>query len=105
MNADDSLDIPSCALDPTGLDSQRARYRRLAQDVTDIERTDATVIVTFAPSVDRELLAETLGVERACCPFFAFDVDDVTRRLTIGVSRPDQVPALDALSSALSPRH
>jgi hypothetical protein len=98
-----ALDIPSCALDRTGVDAQQARYRRLAETVSTVERTTQTVIVRFGPSLDRDLLTETLDVERACCPFFSFDVDDVQRTIRIGVDRADQAPALDVLASALAP--
>ncbi len=101
--ADPALEIPSCALDRAGVGAQQARYRRLAADVSEIERTEATVVVRFAASVDRRLLGEALDIERACCPFFTFEVEDGGQRVTIGVNQPDQVPALAALASALSP--
>jgi hypothetical protein len=98
-----ALGIPSCALDRAGVDAQRARYRRLAETVGTVERTGQTVVVRFGPSLDRDLLRETLDVERACCPFFTFDVADAHRTVTIGVNHPDQVPALDVLAAALAP--
>ena len=98
-----ALDIPSCALDRASLDAQRARYRRLAETVSTVERTAQTVVVRFEPSLDRDLLTEALDVEQACCPFFSFDVADTQRTVTIGVNHPDQVPALDVLAAALAP--
>jgi hypothetical protein len=44
-----------------------------------------------------------IAVERECCPFFAFEFDDGSRRLRVGVREPDAAAALDALAVAFSP--
>ncbi len=96
------MDVPQCALEGDAREQQLSRYRRLAESVSTLERTNSAITVRFDVSVDRELLDHTLGVERACCPFFAIAFDERDGRLTIGVAQPDEVPALDALTWALS---
>ena len=93
--------IATCALDEGGVAAQRRRYARLSADVESVERKPEAIIVQFREDFDRGLLRETLAVERACCPFFAFDFDDHARRLWITVSKRDRLPALDAIAHAL----
>jgi hypothetical protein len=99
----DELPIAQCDLDPPGLMAQRERYRQLANGVTGLERRPGRLLVQFGPDVDRGLIAETLAVEQGCCPFFRLEFEPSTRRLEIGVDRPEQDSALDALRFALSP--
>ena len=60
--------------------------------------------VRFDASLDRDLLDDTVRIERACCPFFAIAFDERARRLTISVAGLDHAPALDALAWALGER-
>ena len=94
--------IPACALDEGGAAAQRGRYARLSADVESVEREPEAIIVQFREDFDRGLLRETLAVERACCPFFAFDFDDHARRLRTTVNERDRLPALDAIAHALA---
>ena len=94
-------EIPSCALDEAGLADQRARYTRLAANVSRIHREAEAVLVEFRKEFDRQTLDETLAVERRCCPFFVFEFDDSQRRLRVTVSEPEQLAALDAMAQAL----
>ena len=92
--------IPTCALDEEGVRAQRERYARLAHDVTRIAREPEAMIVEFREDFDRATLEEALAVERQCCPFFLFDLDEHARRLRTTVRERDQLPALDALAHA-----
>jgi hypothetical protein len=94
--------VPSCALDEVGRREQGARYARLAASVAGLDRGPDTVLVRFDETVDRTLLEGTLAVERECCPFFTFRFEEASRRLEIGVERPEQRPALAVLAEALS---
>jgi hypothetical protein len=96
------LPIASCALDRTGLHAQYARYQRLSAAVTHRERVPEMLTVQFDERLDRDLLEETLAVERECCPFFVFDFNDRELRLAIGVRQAQQSPALDALATAFT---
>jgi hypothetical protein len=97
--------IPTCALDEKGMATQRDRYARLAPDVERLEREPDAVLIQFREDFDRELIEETLAVERACCPFFLFDFDENGRRLRTTVREPEQLPALDAMAYALGTAH
>jgi hypothetical protein len=97
--------IPTCALDQEGMEAQRGRYARLAPDVKRLEREPDALLIEFHEHFDRETLDEALAVERACCPFFLFDFDEIARRLRTTVREPDQLPALDAMAHALGTAH
>ncbi|MGI8410895.1 MAG: hypothetical protein ACR2QA_00040 [Solirubrobacteraceae bacterium] len=93
--------IADCALDPVALAEQADRYRRLATAAHAIERRADRVLVTFEPTVDHELLNETIVTERRCCPFFTLDYDTSERRLSISIGDPLRRDALDAVLSAI----
>ena len=92
---------PSCALDESGLRSQLDRYRQAGRHARVIERTPRSLVVDLDESVDAGLVAETVAVERECCPFFAFAWEPARRRLTVSVSQAEREPALDAIVFAL----
>ena len=96
-----ALELPlvDCGLDDAALGTQLDRYRALGAHVARAERRRAEVEVTFAATVDRELLAEAVAVERGCCPFFT--IEQSGDRLTIGVTEPGREPALAAVADAL----
>jgi hypothetical protein len=95
---------PSCALDESGLRLQLERYRELGRNARVIERTPRSLVAALADEVDAELVAETIAVERDCCPFFALAWEPARRRLTVSVSRAEHEPALDAIMFALGLR-
>ena len=92
--------MPSCALDADGRRSQKERYRTLAASVIRVRRRIDVVLVDFAETVDSRMLEEVIAVERACCPWLRFDLDRVTRKLSVRTTDPDMRPALDALGDA-----
>jgi hypothetical protein len=93
------LPILECRLDAAGLAAQRDRYARLARSVAASTRAPGELTVDFGPGLDRDLLAEALAVERACCPFFELRLDGA--RLRVRVAEPHQEPALDAIAHVL----
>jgi hypothetical protein len=93
---------PSCVLDEAGLRSQLQRYRRAGQNARLIERTPRRLVAELDQGVDGELVAETVAIERECCPFFALSWEPDRRRLTISVSQAGNEPALDAIAFALN---
>jgi hypothetical protein len=95
------LPIAECRLDLEGLRRQRDRYRELGGQASELIRAPESLTVRFGPGLDRDLLDETIAVESECCPFFTFDLSAGERAVRIGVSRPEQRPALDALAYAL----
>lgn len=94
---------PSCGLDQAGLRSQLERYRQAGRDAHLIERTPRGLVVDLDQHVDVELVAETVAIERECCPFFTLTWEPDRRRLTISVSQAEHEPALEAIAFALSP--
>jgi hypothetical protein len=93
--------IAECRLDLEGASRQRDRYRRLGGQAKAISRRPESLTISFERELDRELLDQTIAVEKECCPFFAFEYLPEERTLTIGVSRDEQRPALDSLAYAL----
>lgn len=93
---------PSCALDESELRSQLERYRQAGRNARLVERTPRRLVADLGDDVDPELVAETIAIERACCPFFILGWEPDRRRLTIAVSQVADEPALDAITSALN---
>jgi hypothetical protein len=93
---------PSCALDEAGLRLQLERYREAGRNARLIERTPRRLVVDLRDDVDTELVAQTIAVERECCPFFALAWEPDRGRLTVAVSDAEHEPALDAIAFALN---
>jgi hypothetical protein len=93
--------VPSCSLDDVGLAEQQARYARLGTTVEAVRREAETVSVRFSPGFDRAALAELIAIERECCPFFEFVLDESRRTLRVAVPDAEHAPALDALAAQL----
>jgi hypothetical protein len=93
---------PSCALDEDGLRSQLERYRQAGRNARLIERTPRRLVAELDESVDIQLVAEAVAIERECCPFFAVTWQPDRRRLTVSVSQLAHEPALDAIAFALN---
>ena len=93
------LPVLHCALDADGLAAQIERYRILAAHVVASARDEGELTVDFAATVDRGLLERTLEVERGCCSFF--NIARAGDRVHIGVTAPEQRPALDAIAYSL----
>jgi hypothetical protein len=97
-------DIPACALDEEGLQNQRERHAALAPTVARLEKTEEVLLIDFEEGFDRQTLDELLATERQCCPFFQFDFDEQQRRLRVTVKEAEQLPALEAVATALTTR-
>jgi hypothetical protein len=65
-----------------------------------MSRRPGALVARFDATVDRDLLARTLAVERECCPVFDLGYDEAARRLEISVADPGLEPALDVLAAA-----
>jgi hypothetical protein len=94
--------IPTCALDEAGRDAQRDRYLRLATTVAHLDRSPEAIEVEFTEQLDRATLQRAIAVERECCPFFVFELDEPRRRLCITVREERERPALEALAAAFA---
>jgi hypothetical protein len=91
----------SCALDADGLSAQRERYHEVGSHARLLERDPRHLVVELDAAVDAMLVAETVAVERECCPFFDLAWEPTVRRLTVAVSLAEHEPALDAIAHAL----
>ncbi len=60
------------------------------------------LLVDFAPGFDSHALDELIAVERECCPFFAFNFDQLSRHLEVAVQDPEATAALDAIAAGFS---
>ena len=94
----------ACRLDAAGRRRQGERYRRLSASIDSLEHVGDALEVTFDATVDRALLREVVGIERACCPFFDLRLDEPRRSLRAAVSDPGHRPALRALEAAIQPQ-
>src|SRR5256885_11982449 len=90
----------SCTATWEELRCQRRRMLTLGASVQGSRRAEDRLTIEFAPELDKRLLHETLAVERECCPFFRFDLDEAAGRLVRTVDHPEQRSSLDALAYA-----
>ncbi len=97
--------IEACELSPDEARAQADRYRELSRRVAVLERRPALLSVRFSGDLDRNLLEETIAVERECCSFFGIDFDAEALTLSISVEEERLVPALDPLEAALGSRN
>jgi hypothetical protein len=93
--------IPACSLDQLGAAAQRERYRRVGDHAEVLAVDPRTVVIRAAPDVPAAVVEELVAVERSCCPFFGLDWDPEERRMAVSVSRPEDEPALEAITYAL----
>jgi hypothetical protein len=96
--------LPMCSLDEPGMDEQRARYARIAESMTSLERSSDAVRIELAEDFDRRTLEEMIEVETRCCPFFRFAFNDDAREMTVTVDDAQMLPALEAIASELGAR-
>jgi hypothetical protein len=103
-NLADLVDLPmapGCALDESALRAQVERYRQAGRNARVIERTPRRLVAELDENVDAELVAQTIAVERECCPLFVLAWESDRRRLAVSVSRAQHEAALDAIAFAL----
>jgi len=100
--ADEAMAVPrSCSLDAAGVQAQGARYRRAGEGAVLLRSDDRRLEVVVGEGADRAEVDQLVAVERECCPFFEIDWAPDTRRLSFGVSRDEDSPALGAIEHAL----
>ena len=91
----------SCSLDAAGLEAQAARYRSAGDGALVVAREPRRFEVVLGPDTDSAEVEELVAVERDCCPFFEIGWEPGERRLSFGVGRQEDAPALDAIAYAL----
>jgi hypothetical protein len=90
----------ACSLDAGGQAEQGARYEALADSIESLDVVPGRVAVRLGAGLDRTLLAETIEVERGCCPFLTIDYDEGARTLTIDADSEHQA-VLDGIAASL----
>jgi hypothetical protein len=91
-----------CTLGDEHLAEQLARYPQLSTSGAGGQPYRGAVRVRFERAVDRELLEQTLTIERGCCSFFTLDYDAFKRVMSIA-TEPDSTGALSTLIAVLMP--
>jgi hypothetical protein len=93
--------LDRCGLSDAELDDQARRYSAIGAGAVVLSREARRISLRVAAEIEPDAVAETLEIERRCCPFFelAWLPDD--RILTIAVSDARDEPALTALAGAL----
>jgi len=94
--------LADCGLDAAALKEQVARYRALGTGASVQRRSSQELTVQFATDPEPELLRTAIETERECCSFFTLDYAPGERRLTVAVSDPARVGALDEIEAALT---
>ena len=92
--------IPDCSIDRSALAEQAERYARLGASATRLDRHPGRLEISFAPTVDEDLLNWTMAVERDCCSFLTLDYDISTRRLSVS-AEPGRGDVLESILEAL----
>jgi hypothetical protein len=90
-----------CALDSTELGAQLMRYRSAGEGGRLLRDNPQELVIAVSDAVDDRIVDELVAVERSCCPFFEIAWAPDQRTLSIGVSDPQDAPALDAIRHAL----
>jgi hypothetical protein len=97
-----SVPVPlACSLDSAGLREQGERYRRIGSGARVVERGARRLVVELPEGVAAEDVEGAIAVERECCPFFAMEWEPGVSRLSIGVARTEDEPALAVVVFAL----
>ena|SRR5438132_11244319 len=94
--------VPSCSLSDEELRLQLERQRRVRPGVSRIERRESVLSIDFHPGFDRVALEEMIAVERRCCPFFQFELDERRPHLVVSVDAIEHRPALEAIAAQLA---
>jgi hypothetical protein len=91
----------SCTLDSSELGEQLSRYRLVGLGARVVHDGPQQLVIRVDDEVADSVIEELLTVERSCCPFFKMEWGARSRHLSIGVSRLEDAPALEALRYAL----
>jgi MerR family transcriptional regulator, copper efflux regulator len=95
------MSVPiACSLTAVDVEAQVERWRQLATrpDVTIERRSPTEVAIHLGQPQDLAEIVALAQAEKACCPFFEFDLEIKAESVTLRVEAPDDaVAVLDAL--------
>jgi hypothetical protein len=90
----------ACVIDPQGLQQRIDQLDVLVPQVLGLRRDGLTLTLAFPAEAAQDVQA-FVGEEQKCCPFFAFELDQLDRGLRLGVRTPPGGAAmLEALQAA-----
>jgi hypothetical protein len=92
----------SCSLSDAELRAQLDRYRRIASGGHGRWISATSVELVVGAGVPDKLVEQAVATERSCCPFFELLWELGSRRLTLAVSRAEDVPSLEAIALAMN---
>jgi hypothetical protein len=92
----------ACTIDPAGLKQRVDQLDALVPQVSARRRDGLTLALAFPPEAAQDVQAFVVEESR-CCPFFAFEVDEIDQGLQLTIRTPPGGAAmLDALHAAFA---
>lgn len=92
----------ACVIDPAGLKERVDQLDVLVPQVLGLQRDGPTLTLAFPAEAAQDVQAFVVE-EQKCCPFFTFEIDQLDRRLRLGIRTPPGGEAmLEALQAAFA---
>jgi hypothetical protein len=92
----------ACTIDPAALEQRVGQLDSLVPRVLTLRRDGLTLALEFPAEVAQDVRAFVVEESR-CCPFFAFEVDEVDQGLRLAIRTPSGGEAmLDALHAVFA---
>jgi hypothetical protein len=92
----------ACTIDPAGLEQRVDQLDSLVPQVLALRRDGLTLALEFPTEAAQDVRAFVVE-ESKCCPFFAFEVDEIDQGLRLAIRTPPGGEAmLDALHAAFA---
>jgi hypothetical protein len=92
----------ACTIDPVGLKQRVDQLDSLVPQVLGLRRDGLTLTLAFPAEAAQDVQAFVVEESR-CCPFFAFEIDEIGQGLRLGIRTPPGGEAmLEALQAAFA---
>jgi hypothetical protein len=92
----------ACTIDPAGLRQRVDQLDSLVPQVLTLRRDGSTLALELPAEAAQDVRAFVVEESR-CCPFFAFEVDEIDQRLRLAIRTPPGGAAmLDALHAVFA---
>jgi hypothetical protein len=92
----------ACTIDPAGLRQRVDQLDSLVPQVLKLRRDGLTLALEFPAGAAQDVRAFVVEESR-CCPFFAFEVDEIDQRIRLAIRTPPGGEAmLDALHAVFA---
>jgi hypothetical protein len=77
----------ACTIDPAGLKQRVDQLDSLVPQVLGLRRDGLTLTLAFPAEAAQDVQAFVVK-ESSCCPFFAFEIDEIDQGLRLGIRTP-----------------